>query len=966
MVCAVMGRQPADSRRRFAARAMTALALLGATGPIASAQDARQRLFERVFGDRVKLDPTIVAEAKALPAEKRLLRDTDGDGNNDEAWFIDTQVRHSAKLRPILVRVIDEDGDLDKDGGPDLDSDLYIVDWRADGQVDVVLDYQDNDHDNDVDEMAFYFWVASHPFFGKEVLRVWWASDDGDDNLLWYDQDYTYYQDLCQYRCHFSGDESFVAFGLTQGGDQWVSAFENPFLFYDPDGDRCSEVVLRIEGVDDQIRAIRYSFDADDDAHGRRTHDYDFSITAVVEEGKPFKLPGSATRNMKLRGIPTQAWLKREDAPRLVAGARWQKACLTWDEMNANTEEHVARDPHERWEGVIAHSSKGFPQIGGPPCSTLNKRNEISLQPAAPMALYHHPADHRLHLRGARAGWLDVDFDFDGKVDARYTWLDENQDGVFDRRRLDLDADGGVDFDWPMSRDGLREVELDYRAIVEVYNPDLARVLTGSQAFIDAGKRLHSGKVSVSDPVEAFFLQRLEGWMPAAGLGAYMRKTPAGARFYVDLVRDRLLLALKRDFGCDPRWDELEQAYAAGDYQKAASRVTGLAPRPEEIAKSAMPGAAGVAVRFGPLAGRIPVRIDNAGGSVKLAWPVVIPIQRLKAVAPDFIATRAVVAPDRWLDWREVPHQVDTVDSSVGDELSFLVDVPANGAVTYSVCYAASGGPSVAFSPKTGTAEDWVPPNIGWENTRIAYRSYGGQFDFFGKKIERLIYDGIGVESYHKEVEWGIDALHVGEASGLGGLTLYQGGRACLVQKPAGRGEVTFAKKRLVKGPVRAATEVVATRVLPERPDLAVRILSVIYAERLESEIRVFLSEPSTGLRLAPGLVKLSRERFFTDKEAGCMGSWGFQQEAIGDIGMAIVVPPVQVDDFVDLPHERRVRCRLAEGGGLTYWIWGDWRRGRQHPIAPTIANWRAEVRELAESLNHGLQVHLSPPERVE
>ena len=962
---AISGQRSAVSQRPSAIGLLAVLVLVCWPGAVHAAQDAQQQLFERVFGDRVKLDPAIVAKVKALPAEKRLFRDTNGDGRNDEVWFIDTQVRHSAKLRPILVRAIDEDGDLDKDGGPDLDSDLFIVDWHADGKVDVVLDYQDNDGDNDVDEMAFYFYMPQHPYFGKDVLRVWWGSDDGDDNLLWYDQDYTYYQDLCQYRCHFSGDESFVAFGLTKDSDHWVSAFENPFLFYDPDGDRCSEVVLRIEGLDDQVRAIRYSFDADDDAYGRRTHDYDFSITAVTEKDKPVKLPGNLTRSMKLRGIPTQAWLKREDAQQLVTQAQWFKACLTWDEMNANTEENVTKDPHERWEGIIAHPSQDFPQVGGPPCSALNKRNEISLKPISPMRLYHDPTDHRLHLKGAGEGWLDVDFDFDGKVDARYTWLDENQDGLFDRRRLDVDADGTVDFDWPMKSDGARDVELDFHKIVDTYKPELDRVLADSQAFIDAAKTLRPGKSSLAEPVATFFLHKLESWMPETGLGAYMCKSPAGARFYVDLVRDRVLFELKRDFGQSPHWSKLEQAYAAGDYRQAASLIAGLAPKPEEIAKSAMPGAASTAIRFGPYAARIPVLIDNTGGPPRLDWPVAIPLKQIKAVASDFIPACAVVAPDRRIGWREVPHQVDAIDPSVGDEMSFLVDVPANAAVTYYIYYTASGGPVRAFPRKTGTAEDWVPPNIGWENTRVAYRSYWGQFDFFGKKIERLIYDDIGSKAYHGEVEWGIDALHVGEASGIGGLTLYQGDKAYLVQNPAGKGNVKFVKRQLVKGPVRAAAEVTATNVLPDQPDLAVRILSIIYAERLESEVRVSLSRSDAGLRLAPGLVKLPRERAFADKDTGCMGSWGFQQEVIGDIGMAVIAPPSQVADFVELPSEHRVRCRLTENGQLTYWIWGDWRRGRQHPIAPTIDNWRTEVKELAESLNQGLKVSLSQPESI-
>jgi hypothetical protein len=187
------------------------------SGP-AAAQEVRQKLFERVFGEAVRLDAAVVAQVKVKKAGERLLIDRDGDGRNDECWFIDTQARHTSKARPILVRAIDEDGDLDAHTGPDLDSDLYVADWKADGTADVVLDYTDDDGDGDLDQMGMYFYLPQHAFFGRDVLMVWWGRDDGDDNLLWYDVDYTYYQDLCQYRCHFSCDPTAT------GGSRATSA----------------------------------------------------------------------------------------------------------------------------------------------------------------------------------------------------------------------------------------------------------------------------------------------------------------------------------------------------------------------------------------------------------------------------------------------------------------------------------------------------------------------------------------------------------------------------------------------------------------------------------------------------------------------------------------------------------------------------------------------------------------------
>ncbi len=921
------------------------------------AQDAKQRLFERVFGNMVRFDPSMIEAVKALKPGERLMFDRDCDGTNDEVWFIDTAARHTSQAQPILVRVIDEDGDLDAHRGPDLDSDLYVADWKADGTVDVVLDYQDNDGDNDVDEMAFYFWMKRHSYFGDNVLRVWWGQDDGDDNLLWYDVNYTYYQGLCQYRCHFSGDESLVAFGLREGNDHWISAFENPFLFYDPDGDGCSEVVLRIEGHDDEVRAIRYSFDVDDDAFGRHTHDYDFSITARAARDDPVRLPDAIVKGMTLRGIPTQRWLQREHARKFVENAPWVVAVLTWDEMNANTERNVNADPHERWEGIIAHASKSFEQVGGPPCSPLNKRNEVSLNPVTPMHLYYDPTDHRLHLKGAGEGWLHVDCDFDGRIDAKYTYIDKDQDGFFDRRQLDLDADGKVDFDWQMKGHDGREFDLDWRLLSTFYKAELEKTLADSRAFIGAAKAALADRISSPDPAETFFLTKLASWMPATRLGERMRKTPAGARFYVALLRDRMLHALKAHFGQHAGWADIEALYAAGDYHGAAREIitNGL------TSPSAKP-----ADEFRSFSRRLIVRVDNSGRGQRVDWPTTVALRDIQTVASDFNPDNcAVVAPQQWIDWRQIPHQVDEIDPEVGKEISFLVDVPANASTTYYVYYSPTGTSDACFPIRTGTAEDWVPPNIGWESNRVAYRAYWGQFDFFGKKTDRLIYENIGATSYHEETEWGIDALHVGEASGLGGLALYVGDKAYPVQNPAGKGEVKFTKRMLTAGPVRAAIEIAANNIVPDNPELTVRILCLVYADRQETEVRVSVAGADGEVVLAPGLVKLPRDRFFTDPKKGCFGSWGWQESAIDEIGMGLIVAPEAVIDVLDLPEERRVRCGLDEKAELRYWLIGDWRRGRQYPIAPTIDNWRKELEALAGLLLHDVKVEIGKPEEL-
>jgi len=209
-----------------------------------------------------------------------------------------------------------------------------------------------------------------------------------------------------------------------------------------------------------------------------------------------------------------------------------------------------------------------------------------------------------------------------------------------------------------------------------------------------------------------------------------------------------------------------------------------------------------------------------------------------------------------------------------------------------------------------------------------------------------------------------MDALLVGKTSGLGGLTVYLGERAYPVQNHGGEGKVNFTQRVLSAGPVRAAVEITASGVLPDKPDLAVRILCIIYAEHQESEVRVAVSNARQKMFLAPGLTKLAREATFVDKSLGCFGVWGWQDDAIGEVGLGLIVPPDSLKDVVELAAEHRLRCQVS-GRTLRYWIIGDWRRGRRFPVAPTVDNWRQELGALAGPLHRDVRVVLGDPQKL-
>jgi len=825
--------------------------------PSAQADEgAIQKLYERVFGDAATINAAMCDMVAQDEPGKRHYVDQDQDGKPEEVWFIDPARRHRSGWRPVLVRVIDEDGDLEHGGEPDLDSDLYIADWKADGTVNVVTDYTDRDGDNDVDEMGFYF-----PR-GDQELMVWWGDDIGDDNLLWYDVGYTYNQGACQHRCHFGGDEIFCAFYLSLDDADWSPAWENPFVFYDLDHDGVTEEVIRIEGRREDVQHLRYSFDADNDATPGSPRDFDVSISAHAPEGLTFDLRLADHR--ELRGIPTGPFLDYHAVPDFARTQPWAIRMLTWDENDLNMDgDNVSggqfRDPQERWEGVIAKGNEHFKQIGGPSVGPFNKRFELANTPADELRLYYAPTDHRLHLPGANIAWMAVDIDYDQQPDMRYDYLDTDGDGRIDTWKLDLDGDGETDDSWTTGDAAMTEIGYTWPEVNAVMGPQAAEL---PEKLFRLCARLEQAlakrQVQLDDPVRRLMDSGFDVPALTEELRVRLLSSNESFRYYLGLLKDRLLAALRQHHDNAGFWGAMAPLRAQGD-------VTGM----RELVENTF-----------ELSGELPALADyQAGLLAKLA------------------------------------------------------------------------------KPRVAWGEDWVPPNIGWESDVCAYRAYWGQFDFFGKTGPGLVIASFGDQvNYHAEQDWGMDALHVGTTCGLGGVTLYVNGEANPVWSPEGKGDIAWSKRLVSQTDDAVTVELLAENVGPAAHPYTVRFHCSAFPGRKDSPIEVTVEGGKDGdvLELGLGLTKLPQESFAVDMDAGVMASWGFQEAAIGTIGMGVIFPRDAFVRCTDRPDYHEAVVRIEKGTPLTYCIQGDWLRGRRFPRCPTLSNWLDELRETAQEVRAG------------
>jgi hypothetical protein len=253
--------------------------------------------------------------------------------------------------------------------------------------------------------------------------------------------------------------------------------------------------------------------------------------------------------------------------------------------------------------------------------------------------------------------------------------------------------------------------------------------------------------------------------------------------------------------------------------------------------------------------------------------------------------------------------------------------------------------------PRVAWAQDWVPPNIGWESEKAAYRVYWGQFDCFGKTKDGIIYPGIDkAENYHVQQDWGMDMLHVDDTGGIGGLTLYVNGTAYPAYSPGGKGEIVWTKKFLEQSPDHVSVELTGAPIGPKDAPYTVRFRCSALAGRKDSPIEALITggAPNDALEVGIGLRQLRQEKFASDADAGVMGNWGVQEPGIGTVGLGVVFPKSAFVRFVDTPKEHQAILKAQPGTAFTYHIQSDWLRGRRFNCCPELVNWMDDLRVTA------------------
>jgi hypothetical protein len=468
------------------------------------------------------IDLRKTALKSTTPSDEIVRLDINKDGKSDilERWWNGKRVRW-----------LDENGDmLPTDTRGDQTGDVMQIDKNGDGIYDSALDinikWADNDRDGRADLQAFVTqgreW-SNGAFNAAESHWMVFVDVEKDGVLGWLDwekfdfgNDNWGYTGTTDWLPDYNGDAVFLKVhrppqSLPDARLNW----ENPFAFYDFDGDGASEMAIRwldpVPPLDKDVTKLTgvlseafATFDVDNDSTKGNETDYDMSLRGVGGPGIPYRslvhkypaLKGDRKFDAcfqwnNWRQIDELMYMPHEKGYDAFFTARWATMYFVFDED----------DDDHRWERVeMYYPMHGFggpkeidlystkkwrrsnyaelamvgpnerPGISGhPQADSLGDRGEFDEDNSGGGKLYVGVFDRKLHLAGAEWGaWtVDKNGEYHGgnktpspkplapRVEEVVKYTDTDQNGFLDTIEYDYDGDRTIDF---------RVSLLDYRS----------------------------------------------------------------------------------------------------------------------------------------------------------------------------------------------------------------------------------------------------------------------------------------------------------------------------------------------------------------------------------------------------------------------------------------------------------------------------------------------------------------------
>ena len=418
--------------------------------------------------------------------------DLNGDGRQDAV--------KSYIYGDIAILWLDEDGNM-KEGDIEGDTvnDCLLADRNKDGNYDLIIKWADQTGNGKADLNL----IIEYPRDGIHNINYMYVFDDDGDGVFNY-FDWNIMTLSCwekngisDFYTDYSGNSTFLKTHRKPDGMQDLRyQWENPFLFYDWDGDGLSEMAVRCcdgQLPDKEAEAAGYdlmqhqgwmhwfSMGIDMDNDNAAGNDFDFDMTLCYRGEKAIDYRNLSHPLKNMRGLPEAdkffpdpryrqltelIYPDRKQAFKVGFAGNWKRALFVWDED----------DDCGRWERVELYDNADAFKLGSnqggldnnPQADVAGDRGEWDEDFSGGGDIYVGRFDGRIHLYGAERGAWRIDQNTKYYQGFNRSWqntapgsfatveyLDENGNGFLDCIKYDLDGDREYEFEVSLHELGL-------------------------------------------------------------------------------------------------------------------------------------------------------------------------------------------------------------------------------------------------------------------------------------------------------------------------------------------------------------------------------------------------------------------------------------------------------------------------------------------------------------------------------
>ncbi|MCX8160888.1 MAG: hypothetical protein N3G18_08150 [Candidatus Saccharicenans sp.] len=444
-----------------------------------------------------------------LKPGEMLMLEEGGEAKDRMAVRLESYELEDGRKVEILVWAIDDDGNESLKSGGDYHDDCYLYDLNRDGQIDLMIDYADENGDGQADFQEIRFFERGY------LVRAWFGYDfENIGEIIKFQNPLELMAEI--FTQNLNGKKIHFQNVYNQALRSWQPSGTCPMASFDLNDDGLTDLLVRCNLISQPggpvISSLEISYDLDRGNGQESPFHYDLGL--ILAGKHPYNLDKYRLFSPKRRPPQEVFVVPYDEIGGLIKNLEVSQAGFSWREYRDDSLEKNILWKEQEGQGIGWPGERRELASASRCLQKWNVRREIAYLEGQP-EFYYNEVDHKIHLFRAEEGWLPVGYLAGMPRVGEIRYFDTNGNGFFDRREIYLTSSTRPVLTLPLPEDRNRKLPFDLNLMSEFYLKEvLPAAVDSNETFLRAMKKLYS-------------------YDPPPGLASALDRATAGEKSYL-------------------------------------------------------------------------------------------------------------------------------------------------------------------------------------------------------------------------------------------------------------------------------------------------------------------------------------------------------------------------------------------------------------------------------------------------